>query len=377
MTQLRDPLAFDEMMQMFIHWDERSRSMFTDTEYRYFLDRLNGLAAEFGRPWVERLAGVRKTSDQLIIDAVGNDNIGDGGIGILRAIQLHEDWALVKHCANADKLRAKLSKSYDNHHVDLEIHVAAAFARCGVAVELEPALSSGKVSDFRVQASDGSWLYVEVSKRVFVIPKLERDIGTLLDLSLGVAPGRACSLHILGKFSDTNFNRIESWLAGLQRSQSSHASLEGLVEFRSFDHGYDMTTQILTSREPPLQVRSKGDPFASSFATIYYYVPDFGFADKFAEEREQLPSDGIGLIVIDVTGIAGSLAEWQAKASTVLKVPENAHVLGVILLAKGIDGASFPRWRFDSSFALNCGLGPIVAAPLALISRAFPTIIQR
>lgn len=86
--------------------------------------------------------------------------------------------------------------------------------------------------------------------------------------------------------------------------------------------------------------------------------------------------DGIGLIVIDVTGIAGSLAEWRTKASAVLEALENAHVLGVALLAKGIDGAAFPRWRFDSSFAANCVLGPILTAPLALISQAFPAIIQ-
>lgn len=359
-------------MQMFIHWDERSRSMFTDTEYRYFLDCLNGLAAEFGRRWVEKLAGVRKTSDQVIIAAVGNDNVGDGGIGILRAIQLHEDWEAVKRCANADKLRAKLSKVYDNHHVDLEIHVAAAFARCGVVVELEPKLSSGKISDFRAQASDGSWLYVEVSKRVFEIPKLERDIGTLLDLSLGVAPGRACSLHILGKFSDRNFSRIEGWLAGLQGSQLSRASLMGLAEFRSFDHGYDMATQVLSSGTSPLQVKSKCDHSTSSFATIYYHVPDFGFAAKFAEEREQLPSDGTGLIVIDVTGIAGSLAAWHAEALEALGASENSHVLGVTLLAKGIDSASFPRWRFDASHAKNPTLEPMAAPALTLIGHAFP-----
>jgi hypothetical protein len=370
MTQSHTPFTIDELMQVFIHWDEQSRAMFTDAEYRNFLRRLNELVAEFGRSWVETLAGVRKTSDQLIIDVIGNDNVGDGGIGILRAIQLHEDWEAVKHCANAEKLRAKLSKVYDNHHVDLEIHVAAAFARCGVVVELEPELSSGKISDFRVHTSDGSWLYVEVSKRVFEIPKLERDIETLLDLSLGVASGRACSLHILGKFSDKNFSRIESWLSGLQGSQSAHATLDGLAEFRSFDHGYDVTTQVLASREGPLQVKSKGDLHTSSFATIYYYMPDFGFAKKFAEEREQLPSDGTGLIVFDVTGVAGSLADWHAEALDALDDPENAHVLGVSLLAKGIDSASFPRWQFDASHAINPNLSSSCAHALALIRQA-------
>jgi hypothetical protein len=365
--------TFHELMQMFIHWDERSRSMFTDCEYQNFLDALNDLAAEFGRSWVERLAGVRKTSDSSLIKLMGNDNMGDGGMGILRAIQFQDDWSAVKHCKNADKLRAKLSKSYDNHHVDLEIHVAAAFARCGATVELEPELSSGKVSDFRVQGDDGGWLYVEVSKRIFEIPKLEQDIQTLLELCLRVAPGRACSLHILGNFVEKKFSRIEKWLFGLQGSHAELATIDGLAEFRSFQHGADMATQVLLSREGPLQVKSMGDPRTSSFATSYYFVPDFGFAAKFAEEREQLPSDGNGLIVIDVTGIAGSLAEWRTKASAELDSAENAHILGVALLAKCVDSESFPRWRFDVSLAFNSGLGSSSAATIAMIGRALPS----
>lgn len=372
MTVPDNAFTFDELMKMFMHWDEHSRSMFTDGEYRNFLDALNGLSIEFGRSWVEHLAGVRKTSDPSLIEATGNDNVGDGGCGILRAIQFYDNWSAVKLCKNSEKLRAKLSKSYDNHHVDLEVHVAAAFARCGSIVELEPELSNGKVPDFRVQTADSGWLYVEVSKRIFEIAELERDIQKLLDLCLNVAPGRACSLHILGKFIDKSFTKIESWLSDLQGSHVEFATLEGLAEFKSFDHGVDMTAQVLTSHEGPLRSESKGNLHASSFATIYYYVPDFGFADKFEEEREQLPSEGTGLIVIDVTGIVGSLAEWQAVASTKMGAAENAHIVGVVLLAKGIDSGSHPRWRFVASIACNPGLASSSAAVLDMIGRALP-----
>ncbi len=372
MTVPDNAFTFDDLMQMFMHWDEHSRSLFTDCEFQKFLEALNDLTTEFGRSWVEHLAGIRKTSDPLLIEATGNDNVGDGGIGILRAIQFHEDWNSVKHCKNSEKLRAKLTKSYDNQHVDLEIHVAAAFARCGSTVELEPELPNGKVPDFRVQTAHSGWLYVEVSKRIFKIAELERDIQKLLDLSLNVAPGRACSLHILGKFVNKSFSRIERWLSDLQGSHVEFATLEGFAEFISFDHGVDMTTQVLTSREGPLRCESKGDLHTFSFATIYYYMPDFIFAAKFAEEREQLPSEDIGLIVIDVTGIVGSRAEWQAAASTKMGAAENAHIVGVVLLAKGIDSESFPRWRFFASIACNPRLASSSVAVMDMIGRALP-----
>ncbi len=359
------------MMQMFIHLDERSQAQFSNEQYLNILERLNDLAAQFGRLWVEQLAGVKRSTDPIIASGTGNDNIGDGALGIMRVVQFHEDWSVVKNCSNGSKLRAKLLTAYDNHHVDLEVHVAATFAKYGATVELEPQLPSGRSSDFRVKLEDKSWLYAEVSKRVFKIPKLEADIEMLLGLCLEIAPRRACSLHILANFEDRNFKAIKGWLEGLQGTRVASATLEGLANFRSFDHGYDMTTEVLTSRKPPLQFKSKGDIDASTFATIYYYVPDFGFKDKFAEERDQLPRNEYGIIVIDVTGIAGSLTEWPEKASQALNATENAYILGVVLLAKCIDRTLFPRWRFDAKFASNPNIRSIPLGSLKLIERAF------
>jgi hypothetical protein len=168
-----------------------------------------------------------------------------------------------------------------------------------------------------------------------------------------------------------NLQGIKGWLSGLGGTNIPYATLDGIAEFHTFDHGYDITTEILSSRAPPLQVKSEGDIESSSFATIYYYVPDFGFDKKFAEEREQLPTDKYGIMVIDVTGIAGSLAEWHSKASAALSVPDNAHILGVVLLGKGIDYASFPRWRFDAKFAVNPTIKDFPPGSLALIHEAF------
>jgi hypothetical protein len=371
MNTSNNTFTFDEMILMFIHWDEFDKARFSTEQYRIILECLNDLASQFGRLWVEQLAGVKKSIDLAIIRGTGNDNIGDGATGIMRAVQFHEDWSIVKKCSNGSKLLDKLKKRYNNHHADLEVHVAAAFAKFSTTVELEPGLPSGRRSDFRLKLEDGSWLYVEVSKRVFEIPELKADIETLLDLCLQIAPGRACSLHIVANFEARNFKTIKLWLEELKGQNVASATLEGLADFRSFHHGYDMTTEIRTAREGPLQCDSKADPKTSNFATIYYYVPDFGFEEKFDEERRQLPEDEHGIIVIDVTGIAGNLTEWSQKASHALNTHENAHILCVVLLAKGIDGRSFPRWRFDTRFVVNPSMRVLPSGFLNLIERAF------
>jgi hypothetical protein len=371
MVTCNNQFTLGEMTRMFMHWDEHSRAQFSDDQYHTILSQLNELVLEFGRQWVEQLAGVRKTTDKTVITTTGNNNVGDSAIGIMRAVQFNEDWSAIKHCLGADKLHSKLETFYNNHHVDLEVQVAAAFAKCGAIVELEPQIPSGKVPDLRVRRNDKSWLYIEVSKRIFEPRDLKRDTEILLRLCLEVATGLACFLHIYGEFHDSNFKSIHDWLDGLRGTMVTHAKLDGLAEFRSFHHAVDMTTEILMSREPPLEVETKGDLGTSTFATLYYYVPDFGFEGKFADERGQLPPNEHGIIVFDVTGITGSMTEWEEKAIQALSLSESAHIIGVVLLAKGVDSTSFPRWRFDAKFALN----PKILNPppelLDLIRRAF------
>lgn len=369
--------TFEQLMAMFLHWDEGERSRFSDTDYEIILHRLNDLSAEFGRPWVERLAGVRKTSDSVIIDAVGNDDIGDGARGIMRAVQFHEDWAVVKQCTNVDGLRRKLHRAHDEDNADLEVHVAAALVREGSILELEPELASGRHSDFRVCIEHEPWLYGEVSRRSNPVRKLETALDGLLDRCLRLSAGCACSLNIVDEFSQEAHPLIDEWLHSLIDTIAASpdlvfAELDGVAELRRFAHGHDGTTEILSTRPPPLQVRSKGDFHARSFATVYYHVPDPGFWNKFRDELKQLPTNAPSAIFLDVTKTAGGLGHWRDEAKMALADPANAHVLAVILLARGIDHTSYPRWRFDSTIALNTARQSDWPDFLTLIARAFP-----
>lgn len=366
-----------EMMSMFLHWDEREKTRFSEDEYGSFLNSLNALSVEFGRPWVECLAGVRKTRDRQIIDVLGHDNIGDGGRGIMRAVQFHEDWAVVKGCKNVDGLKRKLCRAHDEDNADLEVHVAAALVREGSILELEPELASGKHSDFRVCLEREPWLYGEVSRRSSPPQEIENVLNGLLDRCLRLSAGCACSLNILGEFSREACEPIDEWLRKLSETEAERPNLafvelDGVAQFRRFAHGHDGTTEILSTRSPPVQMRSKDDFPGSSFATVYYHVPDPGFGNKFQDKLKQLPTDAPGAIFLDVTGIAGGLRRWRDEAERALADPANSHVLAVILLARVIDHTSYPRWRFERTIAMNTARQRDWPDFSTLIARAFP-----
>jgi hypothetical protein len=115
MVTCNNQFTLEEMTRMFMHWDEHSRAQFSDDQYHTILSQLNELVLEFGRQWVEQLAGVRKTTDKTVITTTGNNNVGDSAIGIMRAVQFNEDWSAIKHCLGADKLHSKLETFYNNH----------------------------------------------------------------------------------------------------------------------------------------------------------------------------------------------------------------------------------------------------------------------
>jgi hypothetical protein len=58
-------------------------------------------------------------------------------------------------------------------------------------------------------------------------------------------------------------------------------------------------------------------------------------------------------------------------AGAALTAPENAYILGIVLLVKRIDTVSHPRWTFVAEFAVNPTIQNFPLGSLELIRRTF------
>lgn len=315
---------------------------------------LNGFADLFGKEWVEK---------KVVVSKINMDGHGEfiqycGKFGLVSIISLWENWSLIKGLNGADKLRDKLKIDERNQNVDFEISIAANLCRHGATVDIEPSLDSGRKTDCRFKLNNSDWVYVEASRRIsspeFNDAKkaLAREAG---NAAKRIYPG---TLGTIILFNWDEYDQVMDWLKSLDSINAEN--LEKLsdlaVFFVSPPGGYDPTRAFaIMNHKPHFYGVSDGSAIENTFGTMYCHLPDFnGCKNKIHEKKEQLPQDVAGIIVVDVTSVAGAFKDWiKVIQEELFSSSEYVNVSAIVLIRSEMTSHAGSRLRRETVTVCN------------------------
>ena len=237
-----------------------------------------------------------------------------------------------------------------NQNVDFEISTAANLCRHGAIVELEPLLKSGQYGDCRFKLNNSDWVYVEVSRRI----SSQEFEGA--KKALAREAGKAAKRILLGTFGTIilfdwdEYDQVIDWLKELDsiNAENLEKLSDAAIFFVSPPGGYDPARALaLINHKPHFYCVSDGSAIENTFGTMYCHLPDFnGCKNKIRDKKKQLPQDVAGVIVVDVTGVAGAFQDWiKVIQEELFSSLEYGNVSAIVLIRSGMIGriGSFPR----------------------------------
>jgi hypothetical protein len=205
--------------------------------------------------------------------------------------------------------------------------------RAGTEVELEPVLDSGKVSDcrFRFDNSD-DWTYVEVSRRgettkPRAIIRAEYIRQRVARAAANVVPGLLGTVVILREPNDEEVESILLWLGEI--SSIGEKKLDGLAVFWTCQPGQGLPGDLeRVSQLMPGVMPQTSHVEWGKLGIAWLDIRDNMHLKITRDEREQLPEDKEGIVVIDVSGIVGF--KWLPDlAQEVFQMPGSAQISGI------------------------------------------------
>jgi hypothetical protein len=300
---------------------------------------IDGFVLLFGKSWIDNYfrwseftQSVRDvTDDQAWLE----EHFKVGSLPILDVVAYWEDWCLLRDKEGANKTLKRWKSGVRAEGVVSEIFVAANLVRAGTEVELEPALKTGKVSDcrFRFDSSD-DWTYVEVSKRGEPTkPRAKIRAESIRQkaarAAAHVAPGLLGTVVILREPNDEEVEKILAWLGAIE--DQSEQKLDELAVFftgasgQGFPGDVDRVSQLMKGVMPS----SSYCDFENRLGIAWLDIRDNMHNKIVKDEREQLPANCNGIIVIDVSGVDGF--KWLPDlAQEVFQMTESAQISALV-----------------------------------------------
>ncbi|WMW80120.1 hypothetical protein RF679_15925 [Undibacterium cyanobacteriorum] len=301
-----------------------------DDQYDRALAALNGLAGIFGKKWIEDEIVIQRFDDHVIIAAMGSDKLYGGVHDIQKMISVWEDIQELDNLPGFQDLLKKLNKKLDFDNVDLELSVIADLSRCGAEIQLEPMNGNGQSkADCQFRLARGlPWIYVEITRKMQATA--EKLIDTrgeeLAELVSKINPERRCVIALKENVNDEQYAKIVSWL----KTCPAEGEFENLALFFSVPHGVNDTIRALEYAPPPRSVRQFGGAFGSNaFGIAYLHIPNLGAKDKLVQKIPQLPSNEIGILVIDLTRVANGVNDWTNQ---ICFDETNSHCSAIIFI---------------------------------------------
>ena len=75
----------------------------------------------------------------------------------------------------------------------------------------------------------------------------------------------------------------------------------------------DVASRALRIVRPPLTMHQNGNILGGTFGTAFFHIPDKGAKNKLNEKRHQLPKNELGILFIDLSGVAGGIKDWEPQ----------------------------------------------------------------
>lgn len=299
---------------------------------------IDGFVTLFGKSWIDnyfRLDEFKRSVQGVTDDpAWPEEHFRVGSLPILDIVSYWEDWCLLQDKKGAEKTLKRWKNKVSAEGVVSEIFIAAHLVRASTEVELEPVLNNGKVSDCRFRFDNGDeWIYVEVSRRGEPTEPQAKiraeDIRQKAARAVAqVVPGLLGTVVILRKPNDEEVENILSWLATIQ--DPGEQKLDDLAVFftglpgQSFPGDLDRVFKLMKGVKP---FSSYCDDTGLGMAWLD--IRDNMHLKITKDEREQLPEDKEGIIVVDVSGVVGF--KWLPDlAQEVFQMPESAQISGLV-----------------------------------------------
>ena len=299
---------------------------------------IDGFVKLFGKSWIDnyfRWDEFKRSVQYVTDDPVWlEEHFKVGSFAILDIASYWEDWCLLRDKKGAEKTFERWKRKVHAEGVVSEIFIAANLVRAGTEVELEPVLDNGKVSDCRFRFdNDEDWIYVEVSRRgdpVEPQAKIRADDirKKAARAAAHVVPGLLGTVIILREPTDEEVTKILSWLGGIK--DAGEQKLDDLAVFytglpgQGFPGDFDRVAQYLKGVKPFSQYCD-----ATELGIAWLDIRDNMHLKIIKDEREQLPEDKKGIVVIDVSRVAGF--KWLTNlAHEVFQMPESTQISGLV-----------------------------------------------
>ena len=291
---------------------------------------IDGFVKLFGKSWIDNYFrwDEFKQSLQNVVDdpAWLEEHFKVGSLPILDIISYWEDWSLLQNKVGAQKALKRWKDNVRAQGIPSEIFIAAHLVRAGTQVELEPKLDTGKRADCRFRFdSDDDWTYVEVSKRgASKTKKAAEDFRQeAARTAARVFPGLLGQVVILRVPSEEEAAEILAWLDSIK--DTGEQRLGDLAVFFTGLPGQGLPgdldrAALLMKGAKPFSPYSGDD---MNIGVAWLDIRDNMYLKIIKDEREQLPEDKAGIVVIDVSGVVGF--KWLPDlAHEVFQAPESA-----------------------------------------------------
>jgi hypothetical protein len=302
----------------------------------------NGLREMFGKDWVETETVVQFLTDDIVIQALGNDRVYGGISDVEKLVFLWEDIQLIQNLKGFDKLCKKLKRKLRFENVDLEVSIAAELMRCNASIELEPTIGDGeKKADCKFKTAESEpWVYVEISRKQ--VADTQRTIkvrgAELAELVSLINPLRRCILVLIKEVKEDQFLRIIDWL----KTSPCEGKFEDAAIFFTVAHNEDESRIALQYVTPPVSVRQgSGNMLGGAWGVVYLHIPDYGAKNKLEEKiPKQLPKNQQGILIVDLSIVAGGFVDWEKQIKFEV---QTEHCGAVLLLRDGLTSSGFIR----------------------------------
>jgi hypothetical protein len=294
----------------------------------------------------------------------------------LAVVRMGQRLASLDGVANAGSLVENLRRG--DHSAGSELH-ALHLLRFGPAVtaEMYPAArvgQSNRVPDIRARSPDDTWVYVEVTQpeQSEAGQRAQSVLQAVVDLVEGIKQPFTLELFLRREPAEEEIDTIRAHIARFcaARVAAGELPLEGLppesavlflrhcepgelAEFAREELPDDLGLLILTRGRPGevLICQHPGEEYRPRFGSakrvhgpseldrhLHVRMP---FSDEraaqFVEgEAKQLPPDGPGLIMIDVSSAPGAFREWEPLIRRRFQPTINTRISGVCLFSSGV-----------------------------------------